>query len=108
MKVILKKSEADSPFSFVFTDKDGKTLLKSESYKQKTSATNGVKSVRKNCAEDARYEMKVAKNGKFFFNLKATNGQIVGTSGFFNSEEDRKSAITYLKRYAPKAKLEEA
>lgn len=108
MKVILRKSEAESPFSFIFTDKDGNTLIKSENYKQKTSATNGVESVRKNCLVDERYEFKKAKNGKFFFNIKATNGQIVGTSGFFASEDERKSAITYLKRYAPKAKLEEA
>lgn len=108
MKVVLKKSKADSPFSFVFTDKDGKTLIKSENYKQKTSATNGIESIRKNCADDARYEIKEAKNGKLFFNIKATNGQIVGTSGFFGTQEDKKSAITYLKRYAPKAKLEEA
>lgn len=108
MKILLKKSDADSPFSFTFTDKDDKMLLKSESYKQKTSCTNGIESVRKNCPEDARYELKTAKNGKFFFNLKSTNGQIVGTSAFFASEDDRKNAITYLKKYAPKAKVEEA
>lgn len=107
MKVILKKSEAASPFSFVFTGKDDKTLLKSESYKQKTSAKNGIESVRKNCLEDSRYEFKTAKNGKFFFNIKATNGQIVATSAFFATEDDRKSAITYVKKYAPKAKVEE-
>lgn len=108
MKVILKKSEAASPFTFSFTDKDGKVLVKSENYKQKTSAKNGIESVRKNCLVDERYEMKTSTNGKFFFNVKATNGQIVGTSALFDSENDRKSAITYLKRYAPKASLEEA
>lgn len=107
MKVILKKSEAASPFSFVFTDKEDKALLKSESYKQKTSATNGIESVRKNCIVEERYELKTAKNGKLFFNIKATNGQIVATSSFFDTEDDRKSAITYVKKYAPKAKLEQ-
>lgn len=107
MKVILKKSEAASPFSFTFTNKEGKMLIKSESYKQKTSAKNGIESVRTNCLLDERYEMKSAKNGKLFFNIKASNGQIVGTSAFFDNEADKKSAITYLKKYAPKATLEE-
>lgn len=108
MKVLLKKSEAASPFSFTFSNKDDKVLIKSESYKQKTSAKNGIESVRKNCLLDERYEMKTAKNGKLYFNIKASNGQIVGTSAFFSNEEEQKSAISYLKKYAPKAKLEEA
>ncbi len=107
MKVVLRKSEAESPFSFVFVDSEGKTLLKSENYKQKNSALNGIESVRKNCITDARYEFKTAKNGKFFFNIKATNGQVVATSGFFGAESDRDKAIVDIKSNAPKAKLEE-
>ncbi len=37
---------------------------------------NGVKSVMKNAADSKRFEAKVAKNGKFHFNLKAGNGQV--------------------------------
>jgi hypothetical protein len=108
MKVLVRKSEAESPFTFVFTNKDGDALVRSENYKQKTSCMNGIESVRKNCLEDSRYEFKTAKNGKFFFNIKASNGQVVGTSSFFDSEDERKNAIIYLKRYAPKAATEEA
>ncbi len=107
MKFVLRKSEAESPFSFVFQGKDDKILLKSENYKQKSSAINGIESVKKNCLEDERYELKVSKSGKYFFNIKSTNGQIVGTSAFFDSEEDRKNAISYLKRYCKDAKTEE-
>ena len=49
-------------------------------YKVKGSATNGIQSVQRNCSDDARYELKEAANGKFFFNLKAANHQIIGTS----------------------------
>jgi len=108
MKILVRKSEAESPFTFVFTNKDGGALVRSENYKQKASCMNGIESVRKNCLKDSRYELKTAKNGKFFFNIKASNGQIVGTSGFFDSEDARKNAITYLKKYAPKATIEEA
>lgn len=107
MKVVLRKSEAASPFSFVFVNSEGKTVLKSENYKQKASALNGIESVRKNCITDARYEFKTAKNGKFFFNIKSTNGQIVATSSFFDSEADKKKAIDDVKKNAPKAKLQE-
>ncbi len=106
MEVILRKKEGSSPFSFVFKDGD-KVLLKSENYKAKKSALNGIESVRKNSQIDSRYELKTAKNGKFFFNIKASNGQIVATSTFFNSEEERKEAIEKIKKEAPNASLKE-
>ncbi len=104
MKVILRKGTGDSPFSFSFKDGD-KTIVRSETYKTKQSAINGIESVKKNCTQDNRYELKVAKNGKFFFNIKAANGQIVGTSTFFNTEEERQKAIELMKSQGPSAEV---
>jgi len=39
--------------------------------------------VRKNAADDGRYELKTASDGRPYFNLKSGNGQIVGTSPMF-------------------------
>ncbi|NPA44760.1 MAG: YegP family protein [Chlorobi bacterium] len=107
MKVLLKKSEAAEPFTFNFVDNGGKVIVKSENYAQKASAKNGIESVKKNSKFDERYELKSAKNGKFFFNLKATNGQIVATSMFFATESDRAKAIELLKAEAQDAPVEE-
>lgn len=107
MKAVLKESQAQEPFSFTFVNGGGSAVLRSENYKAKKSALNGIESVRKNCQNDARYEMKEAKNGKLYFNLKAANGQIVATSSMFASEADRNSAIAELKQDGPGAALEE-
>ena len=107
MKVLLKKSQAASPFSFSFVDDNGKVVVKSENYSQKASAKNGIESVRKNSQLDARYVLKVSKNGKYFFNVKASNGQIVATSTLFATEADRAKAIELLKSKAPTAPVEE-
>jgi uncharacterized protein YegP (UPF0339 family) len=107
MKAILKKSQAAEPFSFIFVDVSGKTVLKSENYKTKDSALNGIASVKKNCHNDVRYEPKEAKNGQLFFNLKAANGQIIGTSTMFNTHSDRDNALAQLKSDGPEAKVEE-
>jgi len=106
MKVLLKESQASEPFSFSFIGADGKVMVKSENYKAKKSAVNGIDSVKKNCTNDARYEFKTAKNGKFFFNLKASNGQVVGTSAMYGSETDRDVAINELKNDGPGAAVE--
>ncbi|MHB1331321.1 MAG: YegP family protein [Sulfuriferula sp.] len=38
-----------------------------------------------NCSTDSRFERKEAKNGKHYFNLKAANHQIIGTSQMYES-----------------------
>ncbi len=94
-------------FRFRLTSSDGKTLLGSEGYKAKSSATNGIESVRKNATDEGRYERKATNSGKFMFNLKASNGQVVGTSSQFATEAERDSAIDSVKRDAPKANLDD-
>ena len=107
MKAVLKKSDAAEPFTFSFLGKDGKTMVRSENYKEKRSATNGIESVKKNCTEDGRYEMKESSNGKFFFNLKAANGQVVATSMLYASDADRSAAISELKKDGPNAEVDD-
>lgn len=107
MNVILKKSDAAEPFTFSFLDDNGKSILRSENYKAKSSAVNGIESVKKNCVDDARYEMKESSNGKFFFNLKSGNGQIVATSAMFGSAGDRDAVIASLKSQAPGAGVDD-
>ena len=68
---------------------------------------NGIESVKKNCGNDARYEMKESSNGKFYFNLKSSNGQIVATSAMFASAADRDAVITTIKSQAPDASVDD-
>jgi uncharacterized protein len=82
---------------------NGQVILTSEGYKALTSCKNGIESVRKNSAVDSRFERNTAKNGKFYFNLKATNGQIVGTSEMYDQESGRDNGITSVKKNAPTA-----
>lgn len=107
MTINLRKSEAKEPFSFIFVNAEGKTVVKSENYAQKASAKNGIESVKKNCQDDARYELKESSNGKSFFNIKSTNGQIVGTSALFANDEERAAAIAELKANSADAEVSE-
>ena len=107
MKVVLKKSQKSEPYTFAFIDSEGKSIVRSENYQAKKGALNGIASVKKNCVSDARYEMKEANNGKFFFNIKASNGQVVGTSAFYASMEERSSAVARFKAEAPNSPTEE-
>nr|WP_174507485.1 YegP family protein [Acinetobacter sp. Marseille-Q1620] len=87
----------DGQYKFVLKAGNGEIILTSELYKAKASAQNGIESVQKNSADDARYERLVAKNGKPYFNLKAANHQIIGTSQFYTSEQSRDHGIDSVK-----------
>lgn len=86
---------------------NGEIILKSEGYKDKAGAHNGVASVRKNAVEAARYEKKTSTNGKFHFNLKAVNHQVIGSSELYESERSRDAGIASVMTHAPDAKLVE-
>lgn len=103
MRAMIKKTEAKEPFSFCFINVYGDTLVRSENYTARSSAMNGIASVKKNCISDKRYELKESKNGKFFFNIKASNGQVVATSAMFATQALRDAAVSQMKNEAPRA-----
>lgn len=95
-------------FQFNLLATNGQVILSSEGYTTKTACLNGIESVKKNAPVEARYEVKEAKNGKPFFNLKATNGQTIGSSQMYASERTMKAGIASVMRNAPDAPVIEA
>lgn len=92
----LSKS-SDNQFRFVLKAGNSEIILTSELYTTKSAAENGIASVQKNSPLDERYEKKVAANGKFFFNLKAANHQVIGTSQMYATEQSREKGIVSVK-----------
>lgn len=94
-------------FRFRLKSGNGEIILASEGYKGKTSAKNGVESVKKNAKDLKRFVTKKSRNGKHMFNLKAGNSQVIGTSEMYNSESACSNGIKSVKTNAPKAKVED-
>lgn len=105
-KFELKKA-ASGEFFFSLKASNGQVILQSEHYKTKASAENGIASVQKNAPEDGRYERKTAKNGKPFFVLTATNGQVIGQSEMYEAVPSMENGIASVKKNAPDAKIED-
>ncbi len=98
----LKKS-ADGQFYFVLHAADGATLLRSETYTTLASARNGIESVRKNAGTETRYAFEKSANGKSYFNLKAANGQVIGTSPLFADPNAAQHAAETVRHHASAA-----
>lgn len=94
-------------FFFKLLDASGATLVRSEGYNAKTSANNGIESVRKNGGDTGRYDLKDASDGRPYFNLKAGNGQIIGTSPMFKDGASREAALAALKAGVATAPLDD-
>lgn len=92
----LSKS-SDGQFRFVLKAGNGETILTSELYKAKGSAENGIASVQANCGIDERFERKTSSAGKEFFNLKAANSQVIGTSQMYPSAASRDAGVASVK-----------
>lgn len=98
---------AGGQYRFRLKAGNGEKILASEAYTTKASAENGIQSVRDNAPLDARYERKQASNGKYMFNLKAANHQVIGTSELYESTAGRDNGIESVKTNAPSAPVDD-
>ncbi|MEL7538532.1 MAG: YegP family protein [Pseudomonadota bacterium] len=94
-------------FRFRLKAGNGENILASEGYKAKSSCKNGIESVRKNSADKNRFEVSKTKGGKFRFNLKASNGQVIGTSQSYSTESACDNGVKCVAKDAPKAVVDD-
>lgn len=92
-------------FRFRLKAGNGQIILVGEGYKDKAGCSNGIESVKKNAPDDNRYVKKESGVGKFMFNLRAANNQVIGTSEHYASEAARDSGIESVKTNAPTAQV---
>lgn len=105
-KFEIKKSKSGQ-FTFVLKAPNGRVILTSEQYNDKTSVKNGVESVKKNARNDSNYDLKLSSKGQHYFVLKAPNGQVIGQSEMYSSKSSMENGIESVKKNAPGAKLED-
>lgn len=97
----------DDQFRFNLKAGNGEKVLQSEGYTSKAGCQNGIASVQKNAAEENRFEQKESSNGKHYFVLKAGNGEIIGTSEMYESQQACQNGIGAVQRAAGDASIVE-
>lgn len=103
--VITTRTNGD--FQFNLKAGNGEIILTSQGYSSKSSCNNGIESVRKNSSDDNRYEKKTSTNDKYYFALKAGNGEIIGSSQMYESSSGRDNGIESVKKNAPDATVDD-
>lgn len=101
-KFEITKSKNDK-FLFNLKAGNGEIILTSQLYEAKTSAQQGIDSVRTNAPMDERYERSTSTSGQPYFNLKAANGQVIGRSETYSSTSAMEGGIASVKKNAADA-----
>lgn len=105
-KFVITKDKTGQ-FRFSLKAGNGQEILGSEAYKTKSACENGIESVKKNARIDGMFEKKTAKDGNIYFNLKASNGQVIGTSEMYKSNPAMENGIESVKKNASVAMVED-
>lgn len=84
-------------FFFVLKAANAQVILRSEQHLSKSAARDSVVWVQLNSPRNTRYELATSSDGHFYFNLKAANSQVIGTSQMYTSEGARRAGIESVK-----------
>lgn len=101
------KTDKSGQFRFNLKAGNGQVILSSEAYTTKSACENGIESVKTNSQDDNRFERKTAKDGSPYFNLKASNGQVIGASEMYSSTSAMENGIASVKSNAPGADVDD-
>jgi len=81
---------------------NGEIILQSEGYTTKAGAENGVEAVKTYGVDMDFYELNKAKNGQWYFNLKASNYEVIGTSELYTRKYSAKRGSLTVRRVVAK------
>ena len=108
------KTAKDGQTYFTLTAGNGEVIGKSEMYKAKDSAINGIESVKKNAPnaeadgeKNPKFATKEGKDGQTYFNLTATNGEIILSSEGYTAKSGAINGIESVQKNAPIAEIDD-
>ena len=105
-KFIMTKRN-NGEFQFNLKSNNGLVILTSEGYTTKANCENGIDAVMRYAPDDSNFERRVTKDRKIYFNLKAVNGQVIGTSQMYGSDFACEKGIVSVKNNAANSIVED-
>jgi len=88
--------DVSGQWRFNFKNDEDKVVLKSESYTTKQNCKKGIASVKLHGKDWQFYFPKSSVDGRYYFNIKSNNGEIIATSMLYQTKTIRDRAIQQL------------
>lgn len=96
-KYVISKAKSGE-YYFNLKATNGQVILTSGMHSSMTDCTDAIFLVREVSADDKWYERKTSSDNKPYFNLKGTEGQILGKSEMYESMTNMEKGIASVKR----------
>lgn len=96
-KYVISKAK-NGEYYFNLKATNGQVILTSGMFPSLTDCTDAIFLVREVSAEDQSYERKTSSDNKPYFNLKGSEGQILGKSEMYESTTNMEKGIASVKR----------
>ncbi|MCP4445424.1 MAG: YegP family protein [Myxococcales bacterium] len=84
---------------------NGEIVLQSQAYGSEAAAMNATFAIVDSGALKGSYDIEKAKEGQYYFNLKAANGEIIGTSEMYYSKSNAKRAVNSVIKLLPNVNI---
>ena len=97
---VLKKTPSGQ-FHWNLSANNNEIILSSETYVSKQGALSGIESCKLNSPHDGRYDRRRSVSNQYYFVLKAANGEVIGTSEMYQSEQGMTVGIASCKTNGP-------
>ncbi len=97
------KIDKAGEYRFNLVAPNGQVILSSEGYSRKANCLKGIESVRRHSTEDRHFDRVIGRKGQYHFNLKASNGQVIGTSESYDTAQSMENGIRSVRLHAPGA-----
>ena len=78
----------DGRHYFHLMAKNGEKVLRSQGYASASGAESAVRSVLAHATDARNLDVREARNGDYYFNVKATNGEIIATSQLYSTKSN--------------------
>jgi uncharacterized protein YegP (UPF0339 family) len=103
-KFVLKRAK-NNDFYFSLVAGNGEILGRSEMYRSRASALNGVDSVKRNAPIATHFLVREGRDGQHYLSLKASNGQVILSGDGYSSHTAARKGGEAIGRATLEARL---
>lgn len=105
-KFVISKN-TNGEFKYEFLDQFEQLIFGKSGYKNKSMCLTVIESIKRNSQEDSKFYRKRTADNECYFNLKSSNGQIIGISKIYKDKVAREEAIQLVKTTSTDALIED-
>ncbi|MFA9187053.1 YegP family protein [Flavobacterium sp. FBOR7N2.3] len=105
-KFVISKN-TNGEFKYEFLDQFEQLIFGKSGYKNKAMCLKVIESIKRNAQEDSKFYRKRTADNECYFNLKSSNGQILGISEIYQDKATREDIIQFVKTTSANASIED-